>query len=77
MRVPHNAVILRRILPPKTVFTAFSGLLKWGSCKQKQLGIGLSVIVKQKWFEKISSPHVIRICVGVLRKLGFYIYSRQ
>ena len=34
-------------------------------------------IVKQKWFEKISSPHIIRICLGVLRTLGFYINFRQ
>ena len=34
-------------------------------------------IVKQKWFEKISSPHIIRICLGVLRTLGFYINFHQ
>ena len=34
-------------------------------------------IVKQKWFEKISSPHIIRIRLGVLRTLGFYVNSRQ
>ena len=34
-------------------------------------------IVKQKWFEKISSPPIIRICLGVLRTLGFYINFRQ
>ena len=34
-------------------------------------------IVKQKWFEKISSPHIIWICLGVLRTLGFYINFRQ
>ena len=34
-------------------------------------------IVKQKWFEKISSPHIIRICLGVLRTLFFYINFRQ
>ena len=34
-------------------------------------------IVKQKWFEKISSPFIIRICVGVLRTLGFYINFHQ
>ena len=36
-----------------------------------------TIIVKQKWFEKISSPHIIRICLGVLRTLGFYINFRQ
>ena len=35
------------------------------------------LIVKQKWFEKISCPHIIRICLGVLRTLGFYINFRQ
>ena len=35
------------------------------------------VIVKQKWFEKISSPHIIRICLGVLRTLGLYINFHQ
>ena len=30
-----------------------------------------------KEFEKISSPHIIRICLGVLRTLGFYINFRQ
>ena len=34
-------------------------------------------IVKQKWFEKISSPYIIRICLGVLRTLGFYNNFRQ
>ena len=34
-------------------------------------------IVKQKWFEKISSLHIIWICLGVLRTLGFYINFRQ
>ena len=34
-------------------------------------------IVKQKWFEKIPSPYIIRICLGVLRTLGFYINFRQ
>ncbi len=34
-------------------------------------------IVKQKWFEKISSPHIIRICLGVLRTLGLYINLHQ
>ena len=32
-------------------------------------------IVKQKWFERISSPHMIRICLGVLCTRGFYINS--
>ena len=35
------------------------------------------IIVKQKWFEKFPSPHIIRICLGVLRTLGFYINFRQ
>ena len=35
------------------------------------------LIVKQKWFEKFPSPHIIRICLGVLRTLGFYINFRQ
>ena len=39
--------------------------------------VAVSIIVKQKWFEKISSPHIIRICLGVLRTLGFYINFRQ
>ena len=26
-------------------------------------------------FEKISSPHIIRICLGVLRTLGLYLNS--
>ena len=34
-------------------------------------------IVKQKRLEKISSPHIIRIRLGVLRTLGFYINFRQ
>ena len=34
-------------------------------------------LVKQKWFGKISSPHIIRICLGVLRTLFFYINFRQ
>ena len=37
----------------------------------------MSFIVKQKWFEKILSPHIIWICLGVLRTLGFYINFRQ
>ena len=36
-----------------------------------------TIIVKQKWFEKISSPQIIRIYLGVLRTLGFYINFRQ
>ena len=36
-----------------------------------------TIIVKQKWFEKISSPHIIRICLSVLRTLGFYINFRH
>ena len=28
-------------------------------------------------FEKISSPHIIRICLGVLRTLGLYIKFHQ
>ena len=34
-------------------------------------------IVKQKWFEKISSPHIIRIGLGVLRTPVSYINYRQ
>ncbi len=34
-------------------------------------------IVKQKRLEKISSPPIIRIRLGVLRTLGFYINFRQ
>ena len=37
----------------------------------------LYVIVKQKWFEKISSTHIIWICLGVLRTLVFNINFRQ
>ena len=39
--------------------------------------VAVSIIVKQKWFEKISSPHIIRICLGVLRTLGLYINFHQ
>ena len=39
--------------------------------------IHFQCIVKQKWFEKISSSHIIRICLGVLRTLGSYINFRQ
>ena len=35
------------------------------------------IIVKQKWFEKISSPHIIRIYLGVLRTLGLYMNFHQ
>ena len=38
---------------------------------------GYALIVKQNRFEKFSIPHIIRICLGVLRTLGFYINFRQ
>ena len=38
---------------------------------------GYALIVKQNRFEKFSIPHIIRICLGVLRTLGFYINFHQ
>ena len=59
-------------------FARFSTLMV-GLLRRVDLGVlrTLGFIVKQKWFEKFSSPHIIRICLGVLRTLGFYINFRQ
>ena len=50
-----------------------------GLLRSVDLGVLRTLVfkVKQKWFEKISSPHIIRIYLGVLRTLGFYINFRQ
>ena len=59
-------------------FAWFSTLMV-GLLRRVDLGVlrTLGFIVKQKWFEKFSSPHIIRIYLGVLRTLGFYINFRQ
>ena len=59
-------------------FARFSTLMV-GLLRRVDLGVLRTLVfkVKQKWFEKFSSPHIIRIYLGVLRTLGFYINFRQ